>query len=196
LRKDCCARTGASLPGALSSGGFVPCPRPCPRGSVAWGALRGGALIEPWARCGRWPSTAACSQSQGRSVAQEKDKEAGVVPHTFLHRPRSRMDEVRLARVALRLEAALGMHRGWRVDTARRKAHPRQRLQQPGGPAADSRSCPMKRASCWGTRTTKRPKRARGLPGGRDVLGDQCGRRGPYPHTDAGVEVRRISCTG
>jgi hypothetical protein len=38
LRKDCSARTGASLPGALSSGGFVPCPRPCPRGSVAWGA--------------------------------------------------------------------------------------------------------------------------------------------------------------
>jgi hypothetical protein len=48
----------------------------------------------------------------------------------------------------------------------------------------------MRRASCSGT-STKRRKR----PGGLRARGERflvTPKRGPYPHTDAGVEVRRI----
>jgi hypothetical protein len=83
------------------------------------------ALIEPWARCGRAVAIdSSVLRARGGVWHKRRTKRRGWC-HTFLHRHRSRMDEVRLARVGLRLEAALGMHRVagvWIPLAARREA--------------------------------------------------------------------------
>jgi hypothetical protein len=113
LRKDCCARTGV-LPFPAHFRAEASCPaRDLAREDRLAGALRGGALIEPWARCGRAvaaiDSSVLSSEPGEECGTREGQRGGGGATHTFLHRPRSRMDEVRLARVG---------HYGWKLHLA------------------------------------------------------------------------------
>lgn len=102
-------------------------------------------LLQPWARTGRavaLDSTVLFAKER-RGVAQEGQGSRHSAP--FLNRYPGRMDQVRLARVSLRLEAAPGHHRKRRVDTARCSPHPGQRLRQPGGPLALIEELPQER---------------------------------------------------
>src|SRR5215211_397766 len=111
---------------------------------------------------------------QGRSVAQEgSGSRCGA---TFLRRHRGWMDQERLARVGIWLEAAPGHHRRWRVDTPSRSTHPGQHFRQPGGSAAD-RGAARRGALRLGGHSLQRPKRARGLLGKREVSGGQWAKR-------------------
>jgi hypothetical protein len=121
-------------------------------------------------------------------VAQQGPRGRPCAPH--LHRHRGRLDQVGLARVGLGLEAAPGHHRGRGVDL------PLSARLTPAD-VADNQIAPAL--------IEELPQEARFVLGdthydAQDVpqKWEQTGRflvtskRGAYPHTDAGVEVRRI----
>jgi hypothetical protein len=109
----------------------------------------------------------------------------------LFHRHRSGLDQVRLAWVGLRLEATPGHHRSQCVDTSGRPAHPRERRRQPDRSAADRRAARGGAALRVGGYPLQRARGARTscIESERFLVASG---RGPYPHTDAGVEVRRI----
>lgn len=146
-------------------------------------------LLRPWEDSGRAVALDSTVLRVRGGVWHKKDKR-GRQSSPLLHRYRSGLDQVRLARVGLRLEAAPSHHRGRRVDPT---GIPRLTPAN----VSDNRIAPLL---------------IEGLPGeARFVLGDThynapevraacieserflvASGRAPYPHTDAGVEVRRI----
>jgi hypothetical protein len=100
------------------------------------------------------------------------------------------MDQEWLARVGLRLEAPPRHHRRRRVDTAFGLPHPGQRLGQPGGPLAH-RAVARRGALRSGRHPLYNAPEVRAGCLEREKFLVASG-RGPYPHTDPGVEVRRI----
>ena len=142
------------------------------------------ALIEPWASCGRAVALDSTVLGPRRGVAQEGPRGRGGA--TLLHRHRGPLDQVGLARVGLRLEAAPGNHRGRRVDTAGRPAHPGQHRRQRQAallrelPPAEARfvlgdthyKAPEVRELCEGQKRTWSPRDA-ALPAHRRRGGGQ-----------------------
>lgn len=86
------------------------------------------ALLRPWEKSGRAVALDS-TVLRARGGVWHNEGQRGRQSSPLLHRHRSRLDQVRLARVGLRLEASSRHHRGRRVDTARRPAHPRERLR-------------------------------------------------------------------
>ena len=92
-------------------------------------------LLKSWARSGRAVALDSTVLRARGGVWHKKDKEAGGA--AFVHRHRGGLDLLRLARVGLWLEAAPGMHRGRRVDTAGCSPYSGQRPRRPYRPALD-----------------------------------------------------------
>ena len=150
-------------------------------------------LLSPWEKTGRAVALDSTPlRAKGGVVWHKKDREAARVPHTSTHfyRHRGGLDQVGLARVGVWVEAAPGHHRSRDVDPARRPAHPSRHGGQPGSPVADRRVA-RRGALRGGGHPLQRPERTRGMRTDGAVLG-HLQKRGAYPHTDAGVEVRRI----
>jgi hypothetical protein len=149
-------------------------------------------LLRPWEGSGRAVALdiAPCLAPKAEcGTRRTTGRQASCAP--LLHRHRGGLDQERLAWVVLWMEAASRHDRGRRMDTAGCPANPGQRPRQPDGPAADRSAA--RRGSLRARRLAlqQRPKRARGLHPKRGLFLVASG-RGPYPHADAGVEVRRI----
>ena len=108
----------------------------------------------------------------------------------LLHRHRGGLDEVRLARVGLRLEAPSGHHRGrcvWIPLAAR--LTPANVSDNRVAPPLIEELAEEARFVLGDTHYNAPEVRAACVESGRFLVASG---RGPYPHTDAGVEVRRI----
>ena len=151
------------------------------------GAGAGGldpAMGDVWAGGGHRQHRAAGPR---RGLAQAGSRGRRGAPH--LHRHRGALDQVGLARLGLRLEAAPGHDRGGRLDSAggRPDAPPTWPKRTGACVAAGAAGRGPLRA---GRPPLPRPGHRRRLCPGRTDRGAT--RRGPYPHTDDGVEVRRL----
>ena len=125
---------------------------------------------------------------QGRRLAQEAPRGRGGAAH--LDRHRGALDQVGLARLGLRLEAAPGRHRRRRLAPAPRGADPRQRRRQRAGAPPALADLPAEVRFVLGDRHYQTRRCTTGPPtAGRTLVAS---RRGGYPHTDDGVEVRRV----
>jgi hypothetical protein len=146
-------------------------------------------LIEPWARCGRAVAIDSSVLRARGGVWHKKDKEAGVVPHSSID-----------------IEAGWtksGWHGwvyGWKLHLACTVAGvwiPLAARLTPAN-ASDNQIAPLlieelpdeARFVLGDTHYNAQNVREACLAGEMFLVAS--GRGGPYPHTDAGVEVRRI----
>jgi hypothetical protein len=147
------------------------------------------ALIEPWARCGRAVALDSTVLRARGGVWHKKDKEAGIVPHSSID-----------TEAGWTKSGWHGWVYGWKLHLACTVAGvwiPLAARLTPAN-ASDGRVAPLL--------IEELPEEARfvlgdthyNAPNVREACLDEemflvaSGRRGPYPHTDAGVEVRRI----
>ncbi len=147
------------------------------------------ALIEPWARCGRAVALDSTVLRARGGVWHKKDKEAGVVPHSSID-----------TEAGWTKSGWHGWVYGWKLHLACTVAGvwiPLAARLTPAN-ASDGRIAPLL--------IEELPDEARLVLGdthynapnvreaclAREMFLVASGRRGPYPHTDAGVEVRRI----
>jgi len=147
------------------------------------------ALIEPWARCGRAVAIDSSVLRARGGVWHKKDKEAGVVPHPSID-----------TEAGWTKSGWHGWVYGWKLHLACTVAGVwiplAARLTQAN--ASDSRVAPLlikelpdeARFVLGDTHYNAQNVREACLAGEMFLVAS--GRRGPYPHTDAGVEVRRI----
>src|SRR5215211_3245488 len=146
------------------------------------------ALIEPWARCGRAVALDSTVLRARGGVWHKKDKEAGIVPHSSID-----------TEAGWTKSGWHGWVYGWKLHLACTVAGMWIPLSARLTPAdvADNQMAP------W--LIEELPQEARFVLGDTHYnaqnVRDKCERterflvtskRGAYPHTDAGVEVRRI----
>jgi hypothetical protein len=147
------------------------------------------ALIEPWARCGRAVALDSTVLRARGGVWHKKDKEAGVVPHSSID-----------TEAGWTKSGWHGWVYGWKLHLACTVAGvwiPLAAHLTPAN-ASDGRIAPLL--------IEELPDQARFVLGdthynaqnvreaclAKEMFLVASGRGGPYPHTDAGVEVRRI----
>jgi hypothetical protein len=147
------------------------------------------ALIEPWARCGRGVAIDSSVLRARGGVWHKKDKEAGVVPHSSID-----------TEAGWTKSGWHGWVYGWKLHLACTVAGvwiPLSARLTPAN-ASDNRVAP--------SLIEELPEEARFVLGdthynaqnvreaclAREMFLVASGRGGSYPHTDAGVEVRRI----
>ena len=160
-------------------------------------ALLGAWLLrrlDPWPRGGRAVAIdSTCLRARG-GVWHKKHREAGLgAAHQQRHR--GRLDQVGLAPGpsgwGVRLEAPpSGDRLRDRLAARSRRADPGQRRRHPAGPLPSWLPCPPRSPPSWATSTTATPPCSRLVAGAGHLL--LTTKRGAYPHTDDGVEVRRI----
>jgi len=147
------------------------------------------ALIEPWARCGRAVALDSTVLRARGGVWHKKDKEAEVVPHSSID-----------TEAGWTKSGWHGWVYGWKLHLATTVAGVWIPLSARLTPAntSDNQIAPLL--------IEELPQEARFVLGDTHYnaqnVREAClaeemflvasGRRGPYPHTDAGVEVRRI----
>lgn len=147
------------------------------------------ARIEPWARCGRAVAIDSTVLRARGGVWHKRDKEAGVVPHSSID-----------TEAGWTKSGWHGWVYGWKLHLACTVAGvwiPLAARLTPAN-ASDSRLAPLlieelpdeARFVLGDTHYSARNVREACLA--REMFLVASGRRGPYPHTDAGVEVRRI----
>ena len=147
------------------------------------------ARIEPWARCGRAVALDSTVLRARGGVWHKKDKEAGVVPHSSID-----------TEAGWTKSGWHGWVYGWKLHLACTVAGvwiPLAAQLTPAN-ASDSRLAPLlieelpyeARFVLGDTHYNAQNVREACLR--RHMFLVASGRRGPYPHTDAGVEVRRI----
>jgi Transposase DDE domain len=146
-------------------------------------------LLEPWARSGRAVALDSTVLRARGGVWHKKDKEAGMVPHSSID-----------TEAGWTKSGWHGWVYGWKLHLACTVADvwiPLAARLTPAN-ASDGRVAPML--------IEELPDQARFVLGdthynapnvreaclGQGMFLVASGRRGPYPHTDAGVEVRRI----
>jgi Transposase DDE domain len=163
----------------------IPATRPAPIGCLGRALV---ALIQPWARCGRAAAIDSTSWRARGGVWHKQDREAETVPHTAIdtdaHGTKSGWH---------------GWVDGWKLHLVTTVAALWIPLAAELTPAniADHTSAlpllpelPAEVRYVLGDRHDHDPTiDAAGADSGWTVVATQ---RGPYPHTDAGVEVRRI----
>jgi len=147
------------------------------------------ALIEPWARCGRAVALDSTVLRARGGVWHKKDKEAEVVPHSSID-----------TEAGWTKSGWHGWVYGWKLHLATTVAGVWIPLSARLTPAntSDNQIAPLL--------IEELPQEARFVLGdthynaqnvreaclAQEMFLVASGRRGPYPHTDAGVEVRRI----
>ena len=147
------------------------------------------ALIEPWARSGRAVALDSTVLRARGGVWHKKDREAGVVPHSSID-----------TEAGWTKSGWHGWVYGWKLHLACTVADVWIPLAAHLSPAnaSDGRVAPLlieqlpdqARFVLGDTHYNAQNVREACLTRGMFLVAS--GRRGPYPHTDAGVEVRRI----
>jgi hypothetical protein len=148
------------------------------------------ALIEPWARCGRAVAIVDSTILRASGgVWHKKDREAGIVPHSSID-----------TEAGWTKSGWHGWVYGWKLHLACTVAGvwiPLAARLTPAN-APDGRIAPLLieelpyEARFVLGDTHYNAKNVRRACLAREMFLVASGRRGPYPHTDAGVEVRRI----
>lgn len=146
------------------------------------------AVIEPWRACGRAAALDSTVLRARGGVWHKKDREAGVVPHTSID------TEAHWTKSGWH-----GWVYGWKLHLATTVAAawiplaaeltPANAADNEVAPALLDELPPEVRFVLGDTNYQDPDLHARCAAAGRCLVAT---RRGPYPHTDAGVEVRRV----
>src|SRR5215210_4028438 len=147
------------------------------------------ARIEPWARSGRAVALDSTVLRARGGVWHKKDKDAGVVPHSSID-----------TEAGWTKSGWHGWVYGWKLHLACTVAEVWIPLAAHLSPAnaSDSRLAPLlieelpDQARFVLGDTNYNAEKVREACLAKEMFLVASGRRGPYPHTDAGVEVRRI----
>ena len=143
-------------------------------------------MLKPWAMCGRAVADSTVLRARG-GVWHEKHRAAGVVPHTSID-----------TEAPWTKSGWHGWVYGWKwhlITTVAAVWIPLAAELTPANTADNGRRCVAGRAAqCGALCTWRHPLQRTGgagsLPGGQTGVGRDAA--GAYPHTDGGVEVRRI----
>ena len=146
------------------------------------------ALIQPWAHCGRAAAIDSTVLRARGGVWHAKHRAAGVVPHTSID-----------TEAAWTKSGWHGWVYGWKLHLVTTVASvwiPLAAELTPANTADNEQAlrllpnCRPRCAMCWATPTTTHPTCAPPVPTTECEL--VATRHGAYPHTDGGVEVRRL----